>query len=258
MSSFYPPLKVRRLGILLRAHREARWLPRIFKQFSKLSKYHEVWVCASLDRPSAEVITAFSKFEKHVGNRPNLHLVYHEPLAPVISAEHGERWSLNLQDQYECLLAECAVQACMVWDDDQVFSAEGLREIRGHLSSLEADRLEVLSLFMWETENQYNSSMLSHWSTILFRVYPGDAFPKRFVHSATERVSRSPHVIQLQWPLPNYGLMDHTARMAAWERARAAGRIDAFTSQFIAADPPLEVWQSQDLTHLLSARSESR
>lgn len=198
------------------------------------------------------MVARFARFERALRNRPNLHLIYHEPPVPVVSAEHGERWCANLQDQYECLLEHAPVQACMVWDDDMVFSAEGLRELRGHLSALEADRLEALSLFMWDKENTYNAAMLTHWSTVLFRVYPGDKFPDNFVHQATRRVARSPHKISLQWPVLNFGLLDKYARMAAWERSRAAGRIDAFTAQFIEADPPLATWNAQPISALVA------
>jgi hypothetical protein len=156
----------------------------------------------------------------------------------------------NLRIQYERLLSHLPVQACILWDDDWLFSEEGLRETRGHLLDLKADRYEALSLFFWDDPNTYHAGMLSHMSPVMFRCYPGDDFDERFVVGAPLKVSRSSRRAALHWPLLNYGYLTQTDRDLAWQESKAAGRVDGHSMHFIESRPPLKPYLNETAPQL--------
>jgi hypothetical protein len=183
-----------------------------------------------VDRPSAGVLTALNHVERHLPDAIELSVL--EAPTPILSGAGGEQWMSNLQVQHAHLLAQFDAQAILVLDDDQLFTVEGLKELKGHLGELKYDRYSFLSLFMWDDPGCYNASMTTHWSDILYRVYPGDTYSTKFVNHSTEACARSKQTTKMVWPLRNFGYLTADDRREAWDRSREAGRVDAFTLNF--------------------------
>lgn len=149
--------------------------------------------------------------------------------APVVSTG-GTRWMEVLALQYEMFRQKApGLDACMLWDDDALFSPGALRELRGHLRCLCHDRVEVKSLFMWNHPHQYNEAFPEHWSACLFRVYPHDEWPTNFEVNCPRFCARSGRCARLTSPWLNFGYMDADQRRLTWEDQKAAGKIDAHT-----------------------------
>ena len=117
----------------------------------------------------------------------------------------------------------------MLWDDDALFSPPALTELRKHTRFLEYDRLDVLSLFLWNTPQRVNTTFPAHWSTCLFRVYDGDEFPLDFEVHCPRYCAHSDRVGVLKNPCLNFGYMDPEERQMTFEDQKAAGKIDAHT-----------------------------
>lgn len=148
---------------------------------------------------------------------------------PVVTAA-GCKWMESLQALYTFHRGRAPdCDACLLLEDDQLFSPAGLKELRGHLLMLEADRLEVRSEFLWDAEGQTNAEIPEHWGALGWRVYPDDDFPLNFIVRCPRACARSDRVIKLVNPMRDYGWFLPEERERAWAASRAAGRIDAFT-----------------------------
>lgn len=135
-----------------------------------------------------------------------------------------------LHDQYELFRAhDPTFDACMLWDDDALFSPGAIRELRGHLRCLEHDRVDILSLFLWDRPDQVNAAFPAHWSAALFRAYPGDAWPTDFEVNCPRHCARSARAGTLRNPWLNFGYMDPEERRLTWEAQKAAGKVDGHT-----------------------------
>ena len=241
-----PPFRVKRLGVLLRLHRKSSYIKRIFQQIRKLKVRTHITI--SLDRPSAAVSTEVNKAIRNLPDRITADCW--EPPSPIVTAS-SQNWMLGLACQYTQLLTQLDAQAVLVWDDDMLFTEDGLREIRGHLHDMMYDRYDVLSVFFWDNPNTINLKMLKHphWSSVLFRVYPGDVYPTNYVVHCPERVAKSPHVCRLAHPARNYGYLSQTDREEAWRTSKLMGRIDGFTQFFVDSPDPLP-WTDQSVVEL--------
>lgn len=141
-----------------------------------------------------------------------------------------------LAEQYKLFKARAEpFDACILWDDDALFSPGALRELRGHLRCLEHDRIEVLSLFAWNHPDKINEKFPPHWSACLFRVYPDDEYPTDFEVHCPRFCARSQRVAPLRSPWLNYGYMEPTERELTWQDQKAAGKIDGHTMCLIQA-----------------------
>lgn len=117
----------------------------------------------------------------------------------------------------------------MLWDDDALFAPRALTELRGHLDCLEYDRVEAISLFLWDTPRRVNTAFPEHRSACLFRVYEGDEFPTDFEVHCPRYCARSDRATVLKNPWLNYGYMEPEERQITFEAQKAAGKIDAHT-----------------------------
>lgn len=232
----YVPIPVRRLGIMLRLHRRHKYIPRIFDNIKKLARSCICGVSVMLDRPTADVVCALDKELKFLPT--NIAVALTEASMPLV--DRGENFMLLLQQHYAHLLDNLGpVDAVCLWDDDFWFRRRGIRELRGHLSTLNYDRVEARSWFLWDHPEQANERFRPHWQAILFRVYPGDDFPLDYIVHCPHRVARSPHVCRMRNRLHNAGYLEKDERLATFEVYRRAGKIDAFTTMLV-ADPIIQ------------------
>jgi len=232
-----PIVKVGHLGVLLRVHRRHEYLPKVFDNIRKLNRGRKVTLSIAADRPTPEVLKVVSReldLTAKIGNRfLNVH-----SSPPVVSAA-GANWMeplLVLHENHRRDIEASGfgpVDAGMLLDDDAVFSPEGIREIRGHLTELCYDRLDVQHLFLWDHPDQHNARVPEHRSCAVWRQYPNDHFPTAFVVKCPQRVARSRHVCCLEHPALEYGWLTQDDRDAAFTSAKAAGRLDAHTLSLV-------------------------
>lgn len=160
-----------------------------------------------------------------------------------------------LQQQYaELMDLSGGAQACMVWDDDMLFSTAALTELK-HLVLCPPDRVEAESLFLWDSYSQYNAAFPRHWSAVLFRSYPGDQFPVDYVVHCPDSVARSDFCVRITAPVINFGYLTDTDRAVAWGAQKEAGKIDAHTLCLI-REPRLEAVPAKHV--LLPKRNSTR
>ena len=190
-----------------------------------------VRVLFSFDRPTPEVcltLEGIQNYKRSWFKDVDLKLFFEPAPAPVLSAA-GERWMQVLQGQYEKLLElSPEVRCCMLWDDDQLFPEDALDELVFYFAD-PPDRVEVESLFLWDSTSKYNAAFPPHWAAIFWRVYPGDQFPDDFVVNCPKDVARSPRAVRMATPAVNYGYLTDTDRSCAWGAQKEAGKIDAHT-----------------------------
>lgn len=150
-----------------------------------------------------------------------------------------ERFMEGLRAQYEELLTIAPdLDAAMLWDDDMWLTSRGIRELRGHLDALTADRIEIRARFLWDDWGQVNEAFPHHWQAILFRVLPGDDFPLHYTVHCPDRAAQG-KCIRMKSPLVNAGYMDPVDRQLTWDMYKRAGKIDAHTLQLV-RPPKLE------------------
>jgi len=227
--TFGQTIRVHHLGVILRVHRRKKYLRRILQQINSLRSPRgpEIKVLISCDRPTpavaAEVVKQAKKF-------PGLYILI-QPAPRAIVSSQGLHWMPVLAEQYRQLLeiGGQPLDACMLWDDDALFSPGAIKELRRHLKCLEYDRIDALSLFLWDTVRRVNTAFPTHWSTCLFRVYDGDQFPTDFDVHCPRYCARSTNVVALENPWLNYGYMEPEERQRTFEDQKAAGKIDAHT-----------------------------
>jgi len=227
--SFGQTIRVKNLGVILRVHRRKKYLHRILRQINGFRSYGgpTITVLISCDRPTpavaAEVVKQAEKF-------PELMIqIWPSPRA-IVSSE-GLNWMPVLAEQYRQLLEieGPPFDACMLWDDDALFTRGAIVELRRHMKCLEYDRIDALSLFLWDTARRVNTAFPTHWSACLFRVYEGDQFPTDFEVHCPRHCARSTNVAVLKNPWLNYGYMESEERQRTFEDQKAAGKIDAHT-----------------------------
>lgn len=222
--SFGRAIRVKHLGVMLRVHRLSKFLPQLFSQIKEIGRVCKlVTIGIAADRPSADVVIALNRVNWSKKYRV---LVQATP-KPVVSNE-GEAWCESLRFVHQ-LIVPYGPDAILNLDDDQLFSPNAIREIRGHLSTFVSDRYEFQSLFFWDAPQTYNSSFPEHWSANLFRVYLRDEFSDKFVAQCPEACARSPEVYRMKYPLLNYGYLEASERERIWAGCKLAGRIDAHT-----------------------------
>jgi len=141
-------------------------------------------------------------------------------------------WVRPLQFLHDRIMIE-KPEAILNLDDDQLFTDDGIAEIKGHLEFFCEDRYEYQTLFAWDSPDKYNAAVPDHWSSNLFRAYPNDRWATHFVQHAPEAVARSERFGRLKCPVMNYGYMDADVRADYWSRYKLAGKIDAHTMSFI-------------------------
>lgn len=230
----------------MRVHRRASFLKKIHRQIRSLAqRLDHVILFVAADRPSAEVLGTLNRLHKNLPANVEP-IIWH---APQVLGE-TENWmgSLrNIWDAFRSIAGE--PDAGILWDDDMVFARKALRALRRHFRLLEYDRVEALSLFFWDSSAQYNREFPPHWSTVLWRVYPGDQFPKHFETHSPEATARSDSVMYLEYPILNYGYLTHEARLLSWNACKTAGKVDGHTLT-LTKEPDLVQWQSDDLIPL--------
>jgi len=230
------PTTAHRFGIMLRVHRRHQYLRRIFDNFRKLAQGREVFISIQADRPTPEVAALLGKLVEKLP--ASIKVGFMESPFPLL--ERKERYMEALQIQYEHLkdLAGRDLQAAALWDDDFWLSAKGIRELRGHLDILEADRVEARSIFLWDTPEQHNTNFPPHWQALVFRVFPNDNYPLDYtVHCPVRAAVGS--CVRLHNPILNAGYMDEEDRKLTWLAYRRAGKIDAHTIK-LTTPPTLE------------------
>lgn len=149
-----------------------------------------------------------------------------------------------LRQLYEVLMLK-EPDAAMLWEDDMLFTKQGLKELRGHFEFFEFDRYEVESKFHWDNALTYNASFPEHWSAILWRCYPGDRHSPVEIQHAPEAVQRSDAVCRLTHPLRNFGYMRKDDRKMQFERAKEFGRLDNHIFTLV-RDPVLKPWKNKN------------
>jgi hypothetical protein len=179
------------------------------------------------DRPSVEVCAALNQ-----AKWPQRFDVQIEPAPEAVLHETGQNWMKPLQALHTMTLA-AEPDAILNLDDDQLFTPEGITEVRGHLNFFQYDRYEFKSLFFWDDTEHYNAGFPEHWSANLFRAYPHDAFATHFVAHCPEACARSKEVYRMQMPLRNYGYLTEDDRATAWARLKLAGKIDGHSCTLV-------------------------
>lgn len=210
---------------MLRVHRKADYLPDVFATISGLARAGETVVSVMADRPSAEVLTALSRFDRASG-----------VTLSVIPApfDVARNYSAAAQFQFEHLLTYEGVQFACLLDDDVFLEPAGIEEINGHLGADEPpDILQVETVFLWDSRDNVNSRFPTHLSDFVFRVLPGDVFPDDLVTHAPDGIRVSGRRTRLRHPLHHLGYLTARERRDAWDRARATGKIDAHTTALI-------------------------
>jgi hypothetical protein len=227
------PTPVKTWGVMLRVHREAQFLPKVFKSLKKLAQGREVKLCISADRPTPDVITEVSKQLRYCPSNFDVDLF--EAPEPLVGT--SENFMKCLQDHYARLLKMGPMQGASLWDDDMWLHPRAALELRKHLACLEYHRVEARTLFLWNSATQHNRKFPAHWSAILFRVLDGDQFPTRFMVHCPETAANSTSVQMMKWPLLNGGYIDDERRERAWKRAKRAGKMDGHS--FALVRPPI-------------------
>lgn len=216
----------KRLGVMLRLHRRADYLPTIFRQIRSLGRGREVVLVCCYDRASQEVIRTVDRLAAKMP--PRCKLVHTEAPTPVVSSA-GERWVESIAHCHAHIVAEgCDVG--MLWDDDLLYSAEALRELRAHLQFFEHDRLDALWLHMWDEPDTHNAAFPPHWAAAAFRVYPGDGYTDpTCLNHAPQACAWSDSVGVIQGPAYHYGYYTEDARRTSWASLKRAGKVDSHT-----------------------------
>jgi len=230
--------KVEHLGIMLRVHARHQYISPLLSDIHRhLGRQRKVTVTIGADRPSPKVIAAVARMVDNNHRFAGRFLNVHEIPASVCNA--GAGWMAPVRYLHECHRQDVDAsgfgpsQACMLIDDDALFTARGLREIRGHLNDFAYDRLDVRHLFCWDAPDLHNAGVPPHWSAGVFRVLEGDDFPTNFVVRCPERVARSQNVCRLSEPVHELGWLKESDRKAAFAAAKAAGRLDGHTLSLV-------------------------
>lgn len=220
-------IRVKRLGVLLRVHREHKYLKRIFRQISHLARAVEhTYVLIGADRAGPRVLRLCEGFARNCNDSITVSIV---DALPVLTTG-GANWMGSLNVLYGELLdlaGPLGPDAAMLWDDDMLLSRDLQRQLEGAFQCFEADRLEARTLFLWDSPDQYNGAFPEHWSTILFRVWCGDTFPLDYVTHSPDQVARSGRYIRSPHAILNYGYISADQRPLIWKRKLDAGLIDA-------------------------------
>lgn len=227
------PTPVRTWGVMLRLHRESRYIPRIFDTFRKLARDIQCKLCVQVDRPAPDVVCALSRQLRQLPS--NIEAKVIEAQEPLVGA--GERYMVALQRHYAELLAMGDIDAASLWDDDMWLRREGIREMRKHFKNFLFDRVEALSLFLWDHPEKFNRRFPPHLSAILFRVVPGDQFPTDIMCHCPRGVNFSDARALLSMPLINAGYLDKEIRDASFARCKRAGKLDQHSLALI--KPPM-------------------
>jgi hypothetical protein len=187
-----------------------------------------------LDRPTSEVCFELDRQIKHLP--PSIEVDIIEAPFPLVGS--NENFMKALQGHYEHLLDMGPIDAASLWDDDFWFRRKGVREFRGHLASLEYDRIEARSYFLWDHPDQANEKFPAHWQSILFRVYPGHKYPEDYMVHCPHEIAQSSAHKKMKHRLYNAGYIDRDDRERTFTMYKRAGKLDRHTFSLV-GDPQL-------------------
>ncbi len=226
----YASTTVTRFGVMLRVHRRDMYLEDIFKNLRYLSRGREFHLAIQADRPSAAVTKELNRLVKQAPDSWNIEVFD----APCKLVDRKENFMVPLQAHYEylCDMADGKLDAAALWDDDFWLTKKGLRELKGHLDILDADRIECKSLFLWDNRSQANEAFPPHWQALVFRVLPGDRYPEDYIVHCPHNAAQGKH-IRMSNQLRNAGYMDADDRRLTWQAYKKAGKIDAHTLSLV-------------------------
>lgn len=230
----YVPIPVNHWGVMLRLHSRHKYIDKIFDNYRKLSKRRRTYISVMLDRPTREVCFGLDKVIKHLPPTIEVDIIE----APIRLVGENENFMKALQVHYEHLLGLGPVQAASLWDDDFWFRRGGVREFSGHLASLEYDRIEARSYFLWDHPDQANDKFPPHWQAILFRCYPGHKFPEDYMVHCPHEVAQSSAHKKMTHRLFNAGYIDRDDRERTFQMYKRAGKLDRHTLSLV-GDPQL-------------------
>lgn len=214
-----------------RLHRRHDYLERCWKNFVSLAKGRDLYLSIQLDRPSGDVVAELQPLLDRAPGRWKIDVF--DARAPLV--DRRENYMEAADYQYQRLRALGPLDAAILWDDDMWLTGAALREAKGHLTQLDADRVAIRSRFLWDDLEHYNDAFPPHWQTLIFRCYPNDHFPRTYIAHNTEQAERG-KVIRMRNFLTNAGYLDPDDRRATWEAYKRAGKIDTHTRCLI--QPP--------------------
>jgi len=183
------------------------------------------------DRPSPEVVCAIERLKL-----PD-YITRTDVEAPVaIRSAAGCKWTETVQFMYSHVREDGASQACMLWDDDLIFSDDALEELQTHLDDFTHDRIEALWLHAIDPECKFHDvGFPPHWATCLFRVYEdddwSDVLTRTVIGGGTHSpiyVARSANFARLNGRVLHMGYCSPDQRESAWNSARQSGQTCAF------------------------------
>jgi len=247
-----PGVEVMHLGVMLRCHARHAYLPDIFAMVRRLvpkaaKKSFHITFSIGVDRPTADVVCEINREMRRPWRRGKY---YYHPSFPIVSTA-GFEWMQQLRALHEAHLADCLdnvgspPDAILLLEDDRLLTPAGERELRGHLTFLEHDRLDVEAKFCWDDPAQINTDVLEHWCALLWRHYRGDEFPLNRVVNAPNAATNSPRSLRLTHPMKDFGWLTSEERERSWLANKEAGRIDHFTLA-LQRKPVLKPWPSPD------------
>lgn len=221
-----PAIEIRHLGVMVRVHRRAEYLHRVFDCLNRLaSKRRQVTVAVMYDRPSGAVMRAVNQgFTRH----PRLGRLELEAPFRLVD-EQGEHFMEALIEHYAFLRQEADIDAGSLWDDDMWLDAQGRQELRRLLGALRHDRIDARSYFLWDDFDHANEAFPPHWQALVFRAYPEDEYTTEFMTHAPEHCAFSPYGTRMQSRLLNAGYLTAEGRQRTWEMFQKAGKVDGHT-----------------------------
>lgn len=230
----YVPIPVKHWGVMLRLHSREKYLDRIFDIIRKCGRRRQTYLSVMLDRPTSAVCFKLDKLIQQLPASIAVDIID----APFPLVSDNENFMDALQVHYEHLLGMGPVQAVSLWDDDFWFRRGGIREFRGHLASLEYDRVEARSYFLWDHPNQANDGFPPHWQAILFRVYPDHKYPKDYIVHCPHEIAQSSAHKKMKHRLYNAGYINKDERERTFEMYKRAGKLDRHTFSLV-GDPQI-------------------
>lgn len=218
-------------AVMLRVHKQHRYLPEIFEQLCVMAKRLETVlpVYVSTDRPTLLVLTKLWKAEK----LKSLQLCIESAKSAIVDST-GEHYMQHLIRMYEAFRQKFNPRTAALWDDDMLLSDRALdetlhfvtRTIRG---DEDADCLRLRSLFTWDQPNVVNEAFPTHFQHWVFACRSGQRYTDDLMIHAPYAAAIDGIVRDMRGPAINYGYQDAQDRERCWERSKRAGKIDAHT-----------------------------
>lgn len=188
---------------------------------ASLAANRRAFLVVRLDRPSPEVIGVL---DRAVAELPFEDTLYIQATSPT---RGGTNWAYSCVELWDAARLFCETDVAMLWDDDVVFTAPALREMRAHLDFFTEDRVDARWAMCTGDEKTEDLNFPAHFATAAFRCYPDDTWSTDRVQHAPAHVADSKKSVVLKHPLLHLGYLSQDDREEAWEAARASGKIDA-------------------------------